>query len=175
MELAQGGDQAAFAELATRIGPTLFGVACRFLHDFHAAEDATQQAIVLIWRDLPKLADPLRFRAWSYRILVNACYAEARRRRRVGSGSVMPIDPTTDDAQDQVAERDRLRRAFDRLPADQRSILVLQYYLDLGHAEIAEVLGIPLGTVKSRASSARGALRAVLEADARYGIAAGTS
>ena len=60
-----------------------------------------------------------------------------------------------------------LERAFDRLPAEQRAVLVLQYYMDLGHPQIAEMLGVPLGTVKSRASSGRQALRAALEADAR--------
>src|SRR5262245_26305510 len=83
VERAQHGDQGAFAELATGVGPTLFAIALRILRDFHAAEDATQQALVLIWRDLPKLTDAERFRAWAYRVLVHACYAEGRRRRRI--------------------------------------------------------------------------------------------
>jgi RNA polymerase sigma-70 factor (ECF subfamily) len=62
-----------------------------------------------------------------------------------------------------------LERAFDRMPVEQRAVLVLQYYLELGQPEIADVLGIPLGTVKSRASAGRHALRATLEADARPG------
>jgi RNA polymerase sigma factor (sigma-70 family) len=66
-----------------------------------------------------------------------------------------------------VADRDALERAFDRLATEQRAVLVLQYYLDLGHPQIAEILGVPLGTVKSRASAGRQALRAALEADAR--------
>lgn len=171
MERAQGGDQSAFAELARAISPTLFAVAHRILRDFHAAEDATQQAIVLIWRDLPKLSDPDRFRAWAYRVLVHACYAEARRRRRDASTTIAVADPAPDDLQASVADRDLLRRAFDRLSTEQRTVLVLQYYLDVGHAEIAELLGIPQGTVKSRASSARNALRAALEADARQQVA----
>jgi RNA polymerase sigma-70 factor, ECF subfamily len=176
VELARRGDQEAFGEIAFAISPRLFAVAHRILRDFHRAEDATQQAIVLIWRDLPKLTDPDRFDAWAYRVLVNACYAEARSRRRVPDGlHLLPTDAVSGDSQASVADRDMLQRAFDRLPADQRSVLVLQYYLDMGHHEIAEVLGVPIGTVKSRASGARSALRAVLEADARSSVAGRTA
>ena len=73
---------------------------------------------------------------------------------------------TPDDALS-VADRDELDRAFRRVPADQRAILVLQHYLDLGLPEIAELLQVPLGTVKSRSHAGRQALRAALEADAR--------
>jgi RNA polymerase sigma-70 factor (ECF subfamily) len=63
-----------------------------------------------------------------------------------------------------------LERAFDRLSPEQRAVLVLQYYLGLDHLEIPEVLDVPLGTVKSRASNARNSMRAALEADARPGV-----
>ena len=176
MELAQRGDQEAFGEIALAISPRLFGVAQRMLRDFHRAEDATQQAIVLIWRDLPRLADPDKFDSWAYRVLINACYADARQRRRALDGlRLLPTEVVATDTQASVADRDMLQRAFDRLPADQRAVLVLQYYLDFGLNEIAEALGVPLGTVKSRASVARGALRAVLEADARAGVAGRTA
>jgi RNA polymerase sigma-70 factor (ECF subfamily) len=168
VELAQRGDEGAFSQIAFQISPRLFAIAQRILRDFHRAEDATQQALVQIWRKLPKLADPDKFDAWSYRILINACYAEARRGRRNPDGlHLLEADAASGDSQLSVADRDMLERAFDRLPAEQRAVLVLQYYLDLGHPQIAEMLGIPLGTVKSRASAGRGALRAALEADAR--------
>lgn len=174
VERAQQGDQEAFATIAYAISPRLFAVAQRILRDYHAAEDATQQAIVLIWRDLPGLADPDRFDPWSYRVLVNTCFREIRRDKRTPSGLrlVESESPrmeagSTPDDEARIADRDELRRAFDRLPTDQRAVLVLQYYLDQDHAQIAETLGIPLGTVKSRASHARQALRAALEADAR--------
>ena len=176
MELAQRGDQEAFSQIAFAVSPRLFGIAHRILRDFHRAEDAAQQAIVMIWRDLPRLTDPGRFDAWADRILVNACYAEARRQRRAPDGlSLLPNDAAPGDLQSNVADRDMLSRAFDRLPAEQRTVLVLQYYLDLGTSEIAEVLGVPIGTVKSRASLARSGLRAVLEADARPGVAGRTA
>lgn len=170
VELAQGGDQAAFAEIAYAVTPRLFAIAKRVLRDFHLAEDATQQAIVLIWRDLPKLGEVDRFDAWAYRILVNVCYRQAREGRLAAAGlRLLPVDRADSDDQAAVADRDMLARAFDRLTPEQRAVLVLQYYLDLGLPEIADVLGVPVGTVKSRASGARSALRAALEADARPG------
>jgi RNA polymerase sigma-70 factor (ECF subfamily) len=177
VELAQRGDQQAFASIAFSISPRLFAIAQRILRDYHRAEDATQQAIVLIWRDLPRLGDPDRFDAWAYRVLVNVCYQEAQRQRR-GLAAVRRLDmdsASISDTEDSFADRDMLQRAFDRLPVEQRAVLVLQYYLDLDQAEIAQTLGIPVGTVKSRASHARSALRAALEADARPEIARWTA
>lgn len=176
VELAQRGDQGAFGEIAVAITPRLFAVAHRILRDFHRAEDTTQLAIVTIWRQLPTLSDPDRFDAWAYRVVVNACYQEVRKGRRAPQTiDMLAIDAAAGNSQGSVADRDMLERAFGRLPADQRAVVVLQYYLDLGHAEIADVLGIPLGTVKSRASSARSTLRAALEADARPSVEAWTA
>ena len=79
---AQHGDEEAFASLAVAAGDRLHAVAHRILRDIDLAEDATQQALLTVWRDLPQLRDPARFDAWSYRLLVRACYAEARRTRR---------------------------------------------------------------------------------------------
>src|SRR6188508_275541 len=79
---AQHGDEQAFASLAVAAGGRLHAVAHRILRDTNLAEDATQQALLTIWRDLPQLRDPARFDAWSYRLLVRACYAEGRRTRR---------------------------------------------------------------------------------------------
>ena len=79
---AQHGDEGAFASLAIAVGDRLHAVAHRILRDIDLAEDATQQALLSIWRDLPQLRDPARFEAWSYRLLVRSCYAEARRARQ---------------------------------------------------------------------------------------------
>src|SRR6266480_2954299 len=79
---AQHGDEGAFTSLAVAVGDRLHAVAQRILRDTDLAEDATQQALLTVWRDLPQLRDPARFDAWSYRLLVRACYAEAHRTRR---------------------------------------------------------------------------------------------
>jgi RNA polymerase sigma-70 factor (ECF subfamily) len=165
---AQGGDERAFADVAYAIADRLFTVAHRILRDVDLAEDATQQAIVVIWRELPGLRDPARFEAWSYRVLVNACYAQARAERRWSpSLRVLETDHGGGDPELTVADRDELERGFRRLPPEQRAVLVFQHYLDMTLPQIAELLGVPIGTVRSRLHYARRAMRAALEADAR--------
>src|SRR6188508_3125987 len=168
---AQRGDRAAFGLLAAEIATKFLAVSRRILRDVDLASDATQQALVSIWRDLPQLRDLARFDAWSYRVLVRACYAERRRERRWSpSLHVLPSALVGDVAVDGtsfVIDRDQLERAARRLSIDHRAVVVLRYYLDLPHAEIAEVLGIPVGTVRSRVRYALQGLRAALEADAR--------
>ena len=166
---AQRGDEGAFASLAVAVGDRLYAVAHRILRDTDLAEDATQQALLTIWRDLPQLRDPARFDAWSYRLLVRACYAEARRTRRWASNlRLLPADePMGADGTSLVIDRDQLERGFRRLSIDHRAVVVLHHYLDLPLDEVAEALGIPVGTVASRLHYAMRGLRAALEADAR--------
>lgn len=169
---AQHGDERAFADIAYAIGDRLYTVAHRILRDTDLAEDATQQAIVTIWQNLPGLRDTARFDAWSCRVLVNACYAQARAERRWSpSLHVLETDHGAGDPQVSVADRDQLERGFRRLPAEQRAVLVLQHYLDLTQPQIAEVRGVPLGTVRSRLHYARRAMRSALDADARPALA----
>ena len=168
---AQRGDQGAFTEIALAASQRLFSIAHGILRDFHLAEDVTQRALVTIWRQLPSLREPDKFEAWSSRVVVHACYEEARRGRQArASVRLLGVEQATADSQANVADRDMLERAFERLSPEQRAVLVLQYYLDHDLVEIADILGVPLGTVKSRASSGRTAMRAALEADARPGV-----
>lgn len=165
---AQHGDEAAFSQIAFAISGRLLGLAVRILRDRDRAEDATQQALISIWRELPGLRDADRFDAWSSRVLVHACYAEARLGRREAGAIVrLPREPAGRDPMLGVADRDEMERAFRRLAPEQRAVLVLQHYLGLDHGSIADLLGIPVGTVKSRSHGARQALRGALEADAR--------
>ena len=166
---AQRGDEGAFASLALVIGDRLHATAHRILRDADLAEDATQQALLSIWRDLPQLRDPARFEGWAYRLLVRACYAEGRKTRRWSPNlRVIPMDDLIDpQTMATVADRDQLERAFRHLSVEHRSVVVLHHYLDLTVFEIADSLGIPVGTVKSRLFYAMRSLRAVLEADAR--------
>ena len=113
--------------------------------------------------------DPERFEAWSSRILVHACYAEARRAKRWLPGLAQEAEPDKDSegAISSVLYRDQLERGFRRVPVDQRAVLVLHHYLDLPLEEVARVLGIPIGTAHSRLNRAMSAMRASLEADGR--------
>jgi RNA polymerase sigma-70 factor (ECF subfamily) len=166
---AQRGDEEAFASLAVAIGDRLHAVAHRILRDAELAEDATQQALLSIWRDLPQLRDPARFDAWSYRLLVRACYAEGRRTRQwTPNIRLLSADePMTADGSSMVVDRDQLERGFRRLSIDHRSVVVLHTYLGLSLEEVADTLGIPPGTARSRLHYAVRAMRAALEADER--------
>ncbi len=170
VELAQGGDEEAFASLIRMAGDRLMAVAFRILRDIDRAEDAVQQAIVTAWRELPALRDPDRFDGWLYRVLVNACYVEARKTRRWDANVRLLTPDMTSGSSDaflSVEDRDELERAFRRLPPQQRAVFVLHHYLGMRHAEIAETLDVPVGTVKSRIHYASATLRAAIEADAR--------
>lgn len=170
VERARRGDREAFGLLAVPLGDRLFSVAHRILRDADLAGDAAQQALVSIWRDLPQLRDPARFDAWSYRVLIRACYAERRNERyRSAALRLLPnIDPMGPlDSMSAVLDRDQLERAARRLSIDHRAVIVLRYYLDLPLAEISSVLRIPIGTVRSRLRYATRGLRAAIDADAR--------
>jgi RNA polymerase sigma-70 factor (ECF subfamily) len=169
VERAQRGDRDAFAILARSHGDRLMAIAHRILRDFGRAEDAVQQTLVIAWRELPGLRDPDRFDAWLQRLLVNASYAEARRWRTWSANvRVLEIDgPAGPDEALSFDDRDRIARGFRRLPPDQRAMLVFTHYLGLNPAEIAERLGIPVGTARSRLHYAHRAMRAAIEADER--------
>ena len=166
---ASRGDQDAFAALATAHTDRCYALAYRILRDQQRAEDAAQQALLGAWRDLPRLKDPERFEAWLHRLVVHACYAEARRDRRWAArvrliSTESQPDPDTAIS---VADRDELERGFRRLSPEQRAVVVLHHYLGYPLTEIAETLGIPVGTARSRLHYATRQLRAAIEADAR--------
>ena len=173
VERAMAGDHDAFSELARVSIGRLYVIARLILRDDKGAEDATQEALVAAWRRLEGLRDPDRFEAWLHRLLVNACYREARRSRRRGSIEIhvepraMPEASQAPDGDFDLADRDQLERGFRRLDVDQRTVLVMHYYLGFSLDEAAEALGVPPGTVRSRLHRAINAMRASLEADAR--------
>lgn len=161
VERARSGDQEAFADLVHQASDTLFGVARRILRDPGLAEDVLQEALVTIWRKLPHLRDVDRFDGWAFRILVHACYAAAPRNRQWASTvRVLPLGraDSTDDFQS-IADRDELERAFRGIPLDQRAVFVLHHHVGMPLVTVAEILGIPDGTARSRLHYATRALR----------------
>jgi RNA polymerase sigma-70 factor (ECF subfamily) len=175
VERAQRGDREAFATLARTHADRLMAIAQRILRDVGRAEDAVQQTLVIAWRELPGLRDPDRFDAWLQRLLVNASYAEARRSKAWTTNvRILPIDgPAGPDETLSLEDRDRIERGFRRLPPDLRAILVFTHYLGQTPTEIAERLGIPVGTARSRLHYAHRAMRAAIEADERSAEVAG--
>jgi RNA polymerase sigma-70 factor (ECF subfamily) len=168
---AQQGNQVAFEAIAVASHLRLLRIAHGVLRERGAAEDATQQALIEIWRWLPRLRDPERFDGFSYRILLRACQAEVKRRPGWSSHDSIDVTahPRTPDPTDTVLARDELERGFRRLSADHRAIIVMRHLLDLPMEDVAEALDIPIGTVASRLNRAMDALRAALEADSRPG------
>jgi RNA polymerase sigma-70 factor (ECF subfamily) len=170
----QLGDRRAFDSLALVDYPRLFRVAHGILRDRSHAEDATQQAYLDIWRNIRRLRDPAKFEAWSYRLLVHACYAEAKRTPKWLPDTVLPPsrEPAATDAFEAVLDRDELESGFRHLSVDHRVVIVLHYLLDMTLEQVAETLDIPKGTVYSRLSRAMDAMRAALSIDQQLEVSA---
>jgi RNA polymerase sigma-70 factor (ECF subfamily) len=169
VERARQGDRDAFASLVHATSDRMYAIAVRILRDADLAQDALQGALVTAWRQLPNLRDPARFEAWVRRLLIHACYAEARRRRSWAANvRVLPVDGPagSDDALLSVVDRDLLDRAFRRLSVEHRAVFVLHHHAGLPLVEIADALGIPAGTARSRLHYATRTLRDAIEADA---------
>ena len=166
VERARKGDREAFAVLVHQVSDSLYAVAYRILRDTSLAEDALQNALVLAWRRFPKLRDPDRFEAWIHRILIHACYDESQRTRSWRTNvTVLPIEgPGRSDESAAIADRDELERAYRQLTVEQRAVFVLHHYLGLPLVEVAELLGIPAGTARSRLHYAIAGLRRALTA-----------
>jgi RNA polymerase sigma-70 factor (ECF subfamily) len=147
------GDQAAFSALVNRHERRVYNLAYRMLGREEDARDATQDAFLSALRSLSSFRGQAAFTTWMHRVTVNACYDILRRRGReptqlepIGETDVHAApDPTSD-----VATAVDVQRALLQVPAEFRAVLVLHDAMDLGYQEIAEALGVPVGTVKSR-------------------------
>ena len=170
---ARAGDVDAFSVLAAARLPELYRVSRLIVRDPDAAADAVQDALIGAWRDLPSLREVKNFDAWLRRLLVRACVRASKKDRR-HSIIEITISPTfvasTPDTERALAVRDQLERGFRRLPAEQRTVVVLRHFVGLSLAETAEAMGVPIGTVQSRHNRALQGLRAALDADERTSV-----
>jgi RNA polymerase sigma-70 factor (ECF subfamily) len=175
VERAQHGDRAAYESLARDAAPRLYRTAYRIVRDADRTDDAVQQTLVAIWRELPSLRDPDRFTAWTYRLVVRFCTAEARRARRTGVRQIAMDEqtPARGDAMADVDLRDALDRALRELSVEHRTVVVLHHYAGLSLGEIADILDIPYGTVGSRLFTATRVLRGRLRIDDATAVAGG--
>ncbi len=175
VERARGGDNAAFRELVELEADRCYAIAYRIVRDVDQAHDAVQFALLSAWRDLPQLRDPNRFEPWLYRLLVRGCWQQ-RRNVRAWVTRIEPLradPPANGDFTVSIDQRDALDRAFGRLSAEHRAVIVLHHYAGLPLAAVADVVEIPVGTVKSRLHHATRALRSALDADDRADILEG--
>lgn len=171
---ARAGNRDAFDLLMARRLEPAFRTAMAILGHEADARDATQEVFVKAWRELRSLRDDSRFDAWFGRILVNTCRSALRRRYRSQDREI-PVDVLTAGAaltphtavrfEERTAFLDQLERAFERLTAEDRALLVLHHFDHQSVATIAGSLGIPEGTAKSRLHSARRALERALEVE----------
>jgi RNA polymerase sigma-70 factor (ECF subfamily) len=171
VERARNGDVEAFDALIAGRVEAMVRSAMAIIGDPDEAREATQESLLAIWKELPNLRMDDRFDAWAGRILVNRCRLTLKRRGRRARREV-PIEGSRGPASASVAasdedfeRREQLERAFDRLDADDRVLLVLHHLEGLPVTQIAARLEIPDGTVKSRLFTARRALERALEAE----------
>ena len=176
VDRARSGDRDAFEALVDiRLG-SAFRMAMAILGNEADARDATQDAFVRVWRDLPSLRDADRFDQWFGRILVHTCRTAVRGRGRrwvrevavtAMPGAGVGFDPAAE-PQDLRSNADEMvGRALDRLTVAERTLLVLHYYEDLSLTEIANRIGIQAKTVKSRLFTARRSLERAVEVERR--------
>jgi RNA polymerase sigma-70 factor (ECF subfamily) len=169
---ARNGDLDAFEELMHARIDAIYRLSFAIVGDEADARDSTQETFIAAWRRIRGLRDPDRFEAWLQRIAVNtarmALRSRGRRRiREIPTGDVASLAAMSDRAGPERSDGDVLGTALDRLPVDQRTILVLHHLEGHDVTCLAEVLEIPVGTVKSRLHSARQALQAALAAEDR--------
>ncbi len=160
----QAATDEVFAALTRQKVDGAYRLAWAILRDGAEADDATQDAFAIAWRKRSSLREPDRFEAWFGRILVNVC---RDRLRKASRGRLRPIgqapEPVVADSSTSLSNRDAVGRALERLDVDHRIVVILRYWADLPVDEIADRLGIPAGTVKSRLHSALRTLRPRLE------------
>ena len=167
VEAARRGDRDAFSYLVSPHLETALRVARVVAGSPDDGTDAVQDALLSAWQGIGSLREPAAFPAWFRRHVTRSAIKQAKRR---GSGRVVELDLDTaapTDALDRAFAVRELDRAFDRLSIDDRTILTLRHLWDLPGAEIAQHLGIPEGTVKSRVHAAMNRLRAAYEAEER--------
>lgn len=165
--------ETAFAVFAQERLAQQYRIAALILGDPVEAQDVTHDAFELAWRRWDSLRDPHRLDAWFGRILVNLCRDRLRYRRRHPIAELSPdlIESlVARDALSQASDRDEIGRAFISLDPDQRIVIVLRFYVDLSIEQIADRVGSPAGTVKSRLHYALRKLSSALEAGRHGGL-----
>lgn len=165
---ARGGDSAAFGELVEQYRDSVYRLAYRMCGNAHDADEAAQEAFVAAWRGLPNFRGDAKFSTWLYRLTTNASIDLMRRENRhraVAEDEMPEIEDRADSPQQQVErteQQEAVQQALASLSEDYREILLLRYMQELDYTEIAEVLRLPAGTVKSRLNRAKAALKSAL-------------
>ncbi len=172
LEMALQGDDVSFGELVHRWQRRIFGFICRYVGNREEAQDLTQDTFTKAFQNLNRLTDPARFSSWVYKIALNEC---RMRFRKEGKLRRMPLDEYLESDLVEVDERtpeaalatkqasNSLQEAFRDLPEEQRTVILMKEYQGLKFHEIAEILDVPLSTVKSRMYLGLKTLRRLME------------
>lgn len=165
-QVGQGNEQ-AFEALYSRYRLRLYNLLLRYVQDGALAEDLYQEAFLRLLRAAPRWRPEARLSTWLYRVAINLCIDAARRRRDEGltpEAAELIADgrPGPQDAVQQSEALQRVKVEVAQLPDQQRAVLLLRVYEGLGEQEVAEIVGCPVGTVKSRLHHALRRLRAGL-------------
>lgn len=161
--MAQAISEAKLREWMARLGPRLINLATGICRDRHQAEEIVQEAFVKLWRQPPE-AGEVAYSSWMRRVVTNLSINALNRTRRpkplpeFSHDPAMRADDQRSRRRDNAEELQQVRDAMDRLDDAKRTILVLRAYEQLSYDEIAEHLGVPVGTVMSRLNRARTAL-----------------
>ena len=175
VERARSGDQDAFALLVRMHQRQIYTLALRMLHDAEEASEATQEVFLAAWQGLRGFRGDARFATWLYRIAYNHCLKIAEQRRRdVAAHAELTAQSAREqspaqalsasharDAEQQM--RERVRDEIENLPAKYRAVLVLRHLQELSYEEMADVMRVPIGTVKTQLFRARALLKERLE------------
>lgn len=161
------GDRAAYESLLTRYEKTIYNLAIRMLRDPEDARDVVQAVFLRVFERLTQFNFEYRFYSWIYRIAINESIDVLNGRKReapLQDEASIPADGSPLEECDLAERGAALQEAIMRLSSDYRAVLVLRHFVDLSYDEMAEVLGVPPKTVKSRLFTARQQLREQLEA-----------
>jgi RNA polymerase sigma-70 factor (ECF subfamily) len=166
---SKGGDQDAFAQLVQRYQRRVFNLVYRMLQQYEEANETTQETFLAAWQGLPAFRGDARFATWLYRIAYNCSLKQLEQRKRDKALQVA-LEAEQDDAKlvdTEMDVRDRqalVREHLSHLPTKYRIVLILRHLQDMTYEEMAEILTMPIGTIKTHLFRARNLLKERLQA-----------
>lgn len=175
IQRAQEGSSDAFGELVRSYEKFIFNVACRMFSNVEDASDIAQEALIKAYKNINKFDFNSSFSTWLYRITVNVCIDEMRRRKGKETYSIdaedeenglfIQLEDTSEGAEEGVIRKEtvsEVRQAIDKLSEEHKMVIILRDLQDLSYEEVAQTLGINVGTVKSRLARGRKNLKDII-------------
>jgi RNA polymerase sigma-70 factor (ECF subfamily) len=169
VKASRHGNQDAFALLVQRHQRRVFNMVMRMLQDYEDASEVTQEAFLAAWQGLPSFRGEARFATWLYRITYHCCLRQLERRKREGNlQAVIEVEQILESmhkeqqAEDILERRDRqamVREQMEQLPSQYRMVLILRHLQEMTYEEIADILSMPVGTIKTHLFRARNLLK----------------